>query len=126
MHSIGCVGNRALSEACVSVCDEPDTVRKEGRVRDEIGDVMNKFKKAAAVAAMVGGLGLVGSGVASAAGGDYDDPYPFDIAINNLQAVDCDQDFDGGTAFGPVTGAVTGDNEQNIGNFCTVVGSIGD
>ena len=93
-------------------------------MRDEIGDVMNKFKKAAAVAAMVGGLGLVGSGVASAAGGDYDDPYPFDIAINNLQTVDCDQDFDGPLTITP--GAVAGDSEQNVGNVCTVIGSIGD
>ena len=96
-------------------------------MREEIGDVMNKFKKAAAVAVMVGGLGLVGGGVANASGGhDYDDPFPFDIAINNLQTVDCDQSFDGGTAFTTPVGAVTGDNEQNIGNFCTVIGSIGD
>ncbi|MFF0157590.1 hypothetical protein ACFYRY_08620 [Streptomyces sp. NPDC005263] len=87
-----------------------------------IGDVMHKFKKAAAVAAMVGGLGLVGSGVASANGGhDYDDP--FDFAVNNLQVVNCDQEFDGGLAFAPV-GSTTGDTEQNIGNFCTVIGSI--
>ncbi|CAM5428978.1 Secreted protein OS=Streptomyces aurantiogriseus OX=66870 GN=GCM10010251_70840 PE=4 SV=1 [Streptomyces aurantiogriseus] len=88
---------------------------------------MNKLKKAAAVAVMVGGLGLAGSGVASATGGhDYDDPFPFPFAINNLQVVDCEQSFDGGTAFAPVTGAVTGDNSQNIGNFCTVIGSVGD
>jgi hypothetical protein len=96
-------------------------------VRDEIGDVMNKFKKAAAVAVMVGGLGLVGGGVASAHGGHgYDGPFP-DVAIDNLQVVDCEQDFDGGTAFalaGPTT--VGGDNEQNVGNFCTVIGSIED
>jgi hypothetical protein len=83
---------------------------------------MHKFKKAAAVAAMVGGLGLVGGGVASASGGhDYDDP--FDFAVNNLQVVECDQDFDGGTLFAPV-GSLAGDTEQNIGNFCTVIGSI--
>ncbi len=86
---------------------------------------MNKLKKAAAVAAMVGGLGLAGSGVASATGGhDYDDPFPF--AINNLQVVDCDQDFEGGTAFAPGGGAGTGDQNQFIGNFCTVVGGVGD
>ncbi|WSQ15514.1 hypothetical protein OG604_16915 [Streptomyces sp. NBC_01231] len=82
---------------------------------------MHKFKKAAAVAAMVGGLGLVGSGVASANGGhDYDDPFD----VNNLQVVDCQQDFDAGTAFIPV-GSALGDTNQNIGNFCTVIGSIG-
>jgi K+-transporting ATPase A subunit len=83
---------------------------------------MHKFKKAAAVAAMVGGLGLVGGGVASANGGhDYDEPA--DFAVNNLQVVDCEQTFDGGLAFAPI-GSVTGDTDQNIGNFCTVIGSI--
>ncbi|MFF0157592.1 hypothetical protein ACFYRY_08630 [Streptomyces sp. NPDC005263] len=92
-------------------------------MREGIGDVMHKFKKAAAVAAMVGGLGLVGGGVASANGGhDYDDP--FDGGINNLQVVDCEQSFDAGAAFAPI-GSVTGDTDQNIGNFCTVIGSIG-
>jgi hypothetical protein len=88
----------------------------------KIGDLMHKFKKAAAVAAMVGGLGLVGGGVASANGGhDYDDPA--DFAVNNLQVVDCEQSFDAGTA-GVTLPTLTGDVEQNIGNFCTVIGSI--
>jgi hypothetical protein len=78
---------------------------------------MNKLKKAAAVAVMVGGLGLVGGGVASAHGGDYDDP--FGSAIDNLQIVDCEQSFDGGTALAPVNGATTGDLTQSIGNFCS-------
>ncbi|MEV2212718.1 hypothetical protein AB0H86_14910 [Streptomyces sp. NPDC050997] len=85
--------------------------------------LMHKFKKAAAVAVMVGGLGLVGGGVASANGGhDYDDP--FDGGVNNLQVVDCQQEFDTPGAFAPL-GSVTGDTDQNIGNFCTVIGSIG-
>ncbi|QTD98650.1 hypothetical protein [Streptomyces cyanogenus] len=91
-------------------------------MREEIGETMQKLKKVAAVAVMVGGMGLVGGGVASAHGGhDYDDvPY-----VHNLQVVDCDQSFDGGAAFlnAPVA---AGDNNQNIGNFCTVIGSIGD
>ncbi|MDL5201668.1 hypothetical protein [Streptomyces sp. ALI-76-A] len=86
---------------------------------------MHKLKKAAAVVAMVGGMGLVGGGVAHA-GGDhgYDDPFGFQI--DNLQVVECDQDFDAGAAFvnAPIT--ALGDNNQNIGNFCTVVGSIED
>jgi hypothetical protein len=74
---------------------------------------------------MVGGMGLVGGGVASADGGhDYDEKFPF--AVNNLQVVDCEQDFDGGAAFANVIPAIGGDNTQNIGNFCTVVGSIED
>ncbi|MDL5201666.1 hypothetical protein [Streptomyces sp. ALI-76-A] len=86
---------------------------------------MNKLKKAAAVVVMVGGMGLVGGGVASADGGhDYDESFPF--AVNNLQVVDCEQDFDGGAAFANVIPAIGGDNTQNIGNFCTVVGSIED
>jgi hypothetical protein len=87
---------------------------------------MQKLKKVAAVAVMVGGLGLVGGGVASAHGGhDYDDLFPF--AVNNLQVVDCDQDFDAGAAFTNLgVGPIGGDNNQNIGNFCTVIGSIED
>ena len=106
-----------MREIRVSVCDESGTVRKEGRVRGEIGDVMNKLKKAAAVAVMVGGLGLVGGGVASAHGGDYDDP--FGSAIDNLQIVDCEQSFDA-TAFAPANvGALGGDVTQKFGNFCS-------
>ncbi|MEU0075830.1 hypothetical protein ABZ027_40850 [Streptomyces sp. NPDC006332] len=86
--------------------------------------LMHKFKKVAAVAAMVGGLGLVGGGVASANGGhDYDGDFPF--AVNNLQVVDCDQDFTP-AAFTNTPAAVAGDSSQSIGNFCTVIGSIGD
>jgi hypothetical protein len=85
---------------------------------------MQKLKKAAAVAVMVGGLGLVGGGVASAHGGhDYDD---FPSAVNNLQVVDCDQSFDGGAAFTNAPVPAAGDSDSNIGNFCTVIGSIDD
>jgi hypothetical protein len=104
-----------MREIRVSVCDESGTVRKEGRVRGEIGDVMNKLKKTAAVAAMVGGLGLVGGGVASAHGGDYDGPF----AVDNLQVVKCEQSFDT-TAFAPANvGALGGDVTQKFGNFCS-------
>ncbi len=98
---------------------------------------MHKLKKAVAVAAMVGSIGLVGGGIAHADGGPgyqggghghdgggygHDGPSSF---IDNLQVVECEQTFDGGTAFtGPVAG--TGDANSNIGNFCTTVGSIGD
>jgi hypothetical protein len=84
---------------------------------------MQKLKKVAAVAAMVGGLGLVGGGVASAHGGDDYDDIPY--AVNNLQVVDCDQEFETGLAFTNLP-VVVGDNNQNIGNFCTVIGSIED
>ncbi|MFE7839308.1 hypothetical protein ACFU53_25630 [Streptomyces sp. NPDC057474] len=79
-------------------------------MREEIGDVMNKLKKTAAVVAMVGGLGLVGGGVASA----DDGPFPL---VDNLQVVECEQ-YSGGevAAEAPVTG---GDLEQNTGNFCS-------
>jgi hypothetical protein len=123
MHPIGRIGNAGLCEAHVIVCDELGTVRKEGRVREEIGDTMHKLKKVAAVAVMVGGLGLVGGGVASANGGHGDD-FPFDIAIDNLQTVECEQDFESGAI--TITPPATGDQESNIGNFCTVVGSVED
>ncbi|MDQ0601619.1 hypothetical protein QF037_005964 [Streptomyces canus] len=84
-------------------------------MRGENGDVMNKLKKTAAVAAMVGGLGLVGGGVASAHGGDYDGPF----AVDNLQVVKCEQSFDAGAAFTALPAVTTGDLEQNIGNFCS-------
>ncbi|MFJ7332574.1 hypothetical protein ACIQU3_06630 [Streptomyces sp. NPDC101110] len=80
---------------------------------------MHKFKKAAALAVMVGGIGLAGGGVASANGG-YSDPFP-GVAVDNLQVLQCEQEFDAGAAFAPVTGAVTGDNDQNTGNFCAQV-----
>ena len=88
---------------------------------------MHKLKKAAAVAVMVGGIGLVGGGVANASAGHYDEPYPGDVAINNLQVVTCDQDFDGGSAsivppVGTTVPSIGGDVEQNVGNFCTAVG----
>ncbi|MBC9725151.1 hypothetical protein [Streptomyces sp. TRM68367] len=83
---------------------------------------MHKLKKAAAVAAMVGGMGLVGGGVAHADGGHgYGDP--FDLFINNVQAVDCEQSFESGAI--ALTGGA-GDTEANTGNFCTVVGSVED
>ncbi|MFI6933224.1 hypothetical protein [Streptomyces sp. NPDC050287] len=82
---------------------------------------MHKLKKAAAVAAMVGGLGLVGTGVASANGGhDYDDPFE----VGNLQVVKCHQDFDGGDLDVEPDDDVAGDINTNQGNFCTVIGSI--
>ncbi|MDX3454727.1 hypothetical protein PV396_22750 [Streptomyces sp. ME02-8801-2C] len=86
-------------------------------MREEIGDVMNKLKKTAAVVAMVGGLGLVGGGVASAHDGlDYDGPFVAD----NLQVVECEQSFDGGTAFSAIP-TIGGEGEQSIGNFCSAV-----
>lgn len=82
---------------------------------------MQKLKRAAAVAVMVGGIALVGGGVASASGGhDYDGPYPH--GIDNLQVVECEQEFDAGAAFTNLGPAVDGD--QNIGNFCTVIGEV--
>ena len=77
---------------------------------------MRKLKKVAAVAAMVGGLGLIGTGMASASDGDDAPPPP-------RQAVDCEQSFDAGEAhnhFGPGTG----DETVNEGNFCAAIGSI--
>ncbi|MFG2386936.1 hypothetical protein [Streptomyces avermitilis] len=80
---------------------------------------MNKVKKVAAVAVMVGGMAL-GGGVAHASDGP-------DVFIPNLQVVDCHQEFEGGAAHAPVQGAAaTGDNTLNEGNFCTVVGPVED
>ncbi|MFI9339931.1 hypothetical protein ACIG0D_01440 [Streptomyces sp. NPDC052773] len=85
---------------------------------------MDKLKKAAAVAVMVGGMAL-GGGVAHADGGDdYKDAA--DIVLGNVQIVECDQDFNGGALFVPAQITGTGDNTQVIGNFCTVVGPVED
>jgi hypothetical protein len=129
MHmSSSYVANATLCETLVILGDQSNTLCNEGRVREEIGDVMQKLKKAAAVALMVGGLGLAGGGVASAHGGhDYDEQFP--AVVDNLQVVDCEQSFETGAAFTNVPAAVAvGDNtnRQDIGNFCTVIGSIDD
>ncbi|WP_337662839.1 hypothetical protein [Streptomyces cellulosae] len=80
--------------------------------------MMQKLKKVAAVAVMVGGIGVVGSGVASAGDGPF--------LVDNVQVLECQQSFDGGLAFAPVNPAtVGGDNTQNIGNFCAQVNAEG-
>jgi hypothetical protein len=87
---------------------------------------MHKLKKVAAVAVMVGGLGLVGGGVASATGGhDYDDA-PFGVAINNLQSVQCEQQFEAASIDPLLPALAIAGEESNVGNFCTVVGSVED
>ncbi|MEV0978227.1 hypothetical protein [Streptomyces sp. NPDC049915] len=87
-------------------------------MREETGEMMQKLKKVAAVAVMVGGMGLVGGGVASADDGPY--------SVDNLQVVKCEQSFDAGAGFVNTPDVSTGDNTENIGNFCTVIGSIED
>ncbi|MEU9368170.1 hypothetical protein AB0D71_26465 [Streptomyces avermitilis] len=84
---------------------------------------MNKLKKATAVAVMVGGVTL-GGGVAhsddnnqtignfcTVIGPDAGDGDRYggqaDVIIGNLQAVQCNQEFDGGAAFAPVQGLAT-------------------
>ncbi|MEV7790770.1 hypothetical protein AB0O68_02150 [Streptomyces sp. NPDC087512] len=80
----------------------------------KIGDPMQKLKKIAAVAVMVGGVGVVGSGVATA------NDHPF--FIDNIQVASCKQSFEAGAGFAPVTvGPIGGDSTQNIGNFCSQV-----
>ncbi|MFJ9961755.1 hypothetical protein [Streptomyces avermitilis] len=85
---------------------------------------MSTFKKVAAVAVMVGGMAL-GGGVAHACDGPVYD-LPSGVSIDNLQTVNCTQEFEGGAAFAPVQLASTDGNSQNIGNFCTVVGPVED
>ncbi|WP_232791375.1 hypothetical protein [Streptomyces capitiformicae] len=48
------------------------------------------------------------------------------MAIENLQAVDCDQTFEPDTS--AITGgaATGGDGETSAGNFCTVIGEVED
>ena len=83
---------------------------------------MIKLKKVAAVVVMVGGMAL-GGGVAHAGNGHgYDDPS--NVIIPNLQTVKCKQDFHAGTEYSPVQVGTSGDNNQAIGNFCTVVGPV--
>ncbi|MGW7041558.1 hypothetical protein ACWGDT_02330 [Streptomyces avermitilis] len=81
---------------------------------------MNKLKKTAAVAVMVGGMAL-GGGVAhgddnnqtisnscTVIGPDAGDGHRYvghaDVIIGNLQAMQCKQEFDGGAAFAPIQG----------------------
>ncbi|MET7688845.1 hypothetical protein ABZT06_12865 [Streptomyces sp. NPDC005483] len=124
LHSID-VGNMALSAAHVMVCNQSGAVRNEGRVREETGDAMQKLKNVAAVAVMVGGLGLVGGGVANAhSGHGHDGDFP--SAVDNLQVVSCDQELETGATFAPATGSegVGGGSGENSGKFCTVIGSV--
>lgn len=91
---------------------------------------MQKLRKVAAVVVAVGGLGFVGSGIAGAAGShDYRDPPPNEAPIENLQAVECEQSFEGGSGIPteppPAPGVAGGDSEANVGSFCTVIGSLG-
>ncbi|MEV5433861.1 hypothetical protein [Streptomyces sp. NPDC052701] len=85
---------------------------------------MDKLKKAAAVAVMVGGMAL-GGGVAHADDG-YDHKDAADLVIGNLQVVECAQEFEGGVLFVPVQVTLTGDNTQAIGNSCLVAASNDD
>ncbi|MFF8228872.1 hypothetical protein [Streptomyces caelestis] len=87
---------------------------------------MNKFQKATAVAVMVGGMALSG-GVAHACDGGKgkSDDKPSGVAIDNLQAVECEQEV-GSLITVPVQVTVLGDSTQVVGNnFCTVVGPDG-
>ncbi|GGW27661.1 hypothetical protein ACIP4U_01595 [Streptomyces caelestis] len=85
---------------------------------------MDKLKKAAAVAVMVGGMAL-GGGVAHAGDG-YDHKDAGDVIIGNLQSVQCKQEV-GDITTVPVGVGVGGESTQVIGNnFCTVIGSIED
>ncbi|MFF8228871.1 hypothetical protein [Streptomyces caelestis] len=90
---------------------------------------MDKLKKAAAVAVMVGGMAL-GGGVAHADGGhDYYKGYKDagDIVIGNLQSVNCEQEVGDVTAVPVEVPVVGGESTAVIGNnFCTVIGSIED
>ncbi|GGW27673.1 hypothetical protein ACIP4U_01600 [Streptomyces caelestis] len=90
---------------------------------------MDKLKKAAAVAVMVGGMAL-GGGVAHADGGhDFykDSRDAGDVIIGNLQNVQCKQEVGDITALPVAVPAVEGESTTVIGNnFCTVIGSIED
>ncbi|MFI1539721.1 hypothetical protein [Streptomyces anandii] len=77
---------------------------------------MKKLARAA-VMVMAGGVGLVGTAAHAC-------DYGNDGASGNRQFVRCGQTLDGGLAFAPVTGAVTGDSHENIGNSCAVVGTL--
>ncbi|MDX2935880.1 hypothetical protein [Streptomyces ipomoeae] len=85
---------------------------------------MHKLKKAAAVAVMVGGIGLAGGGIASADG--YDDPYPHHVKIENLQLVECEQSVEVGDDITPDVETNSGEAVTNDGNICTVIGRVKD
>jgi hypothetical protein len=71
---------------------------------------MNKLKKTAAVAVMVGGMAL-GGGIAhgddnTQSIGNVCAAKSSDAIAGNLQALKCNQDFDAGAAFAPTQGVV--------------------
>ena len=65
---------------------------------------MNKLKKTAALAVMVGGMALSGGGAHAddhtQSIGNFCAAKSSDATGVNLQALQCNQDFDAGTAFG--------------------------
>ncbi|MEV5433859.1 hypothetical protein [Streptomyces sp. NPDC052701] len=86
---------------------------------------MNKFQKVAAVAVMVGGMALSG-GVAQACANGGSDDQPSGVTLDNLQDVECEQEFEAGLIAVPIQITLTGDNTQAIGNSCAVLNTDGN
>ncbi|WP_158778678.1 hypothetical protein [Streptomyces cellulosae] len=79
---------------------------------------VRRFKKVMLATSVLSGVGLATAGAAQAA---CDDEVPH-TAVDNAQYLHCEQEFTSlVTINAPIT--VLGDNNQNIGNFCTVLGS---
>jgi hypothetical protein len=80
---------------------------------------VRRFKKVMLATSVLSGVGLTVAGAAQAVACDEDVPH---TALDNAQSVDCEQEFSSlVTVNAPIT--LLGDNNQNIGNFCTVLDS---
>ena len=79
---------------------------------------MRRFKKVMLATSVLSGFGLATAGAAQAA---CDDEVPHTV-VDNAQLLNCEQEF---TSLITVNVPITllGDNNQNIGNFCTELGS---
>jgi hypothetical protein len=80
---------------------------------------VRRFKKVMLATSVLSGVGLAAAGAAQAA--DCDDGVPHAV-IDNVQSLQCDQEFSSLiTVNAPIV--LLGDNNQNFGNFCTEIGS---
>ncbi|MCM2576125.1 hypothetical protein [Streptomyces meridianus] len=83
---------------------------------------MRKLRKAAVVAVMVGGMGMLGAGVAAAGG--HGGGGGGDFTVENPQFLNCAYTNNTASGLTQVPAAVTGDLVQtmNLGNVCPQVG----
>ncbi|GHE70388.1 hypothetical protein [Streptomyces capitiformicae] len=82
---------------------------------------MLRFKKVVLVTAIVGSVGLTGTGTAQAADSG-DQP---DVTARDAQVLECEQAFRSSVVTIAPTVNVLGESITNVGNFCTAAAPRG-